>query len=66
MRVLDDDSLPRERILLSERDWQAFTQALEEDREPTEAAMKAAARHNEGHREGARYVWQSSSDQEPA
>jgi len=65
MRLLVDDSLPREKITLSERDWQSFTEALE-DREPSEAAKKAAARYNEGHRDGARYQWQLVPDQDPA
>ncbi len=47
----------RSRIILSERDWQLFVDALEEDREPTEAAKKAAERYNSGRREGTRYEW---------
>jgi len=66
VNIFDGDNSLRHKILLSERDWQAFSQALEQDREPSEAAMKAAARYNEGHREGTRYVWESSSDQEIA
>ncbi len=45
------------RIALSERDWQRFVEALDEEREPTEAAKKAAERYKEGRREGARYEW---------
>ena len=48
------------RVVLSERDWRAFLDALEEDREPTEAARSAALRYNEGRREGGRYEWKSS------
>ena len=47
MNMSDGDNPPRKRITLSERDWLAFTEALEEDREPSEAVKKAAARYNE-------------------
>lgn len=47
----------RSRIVLSERDWRLFIDALEEDREPTEAAKKAAERYNSGRREGTRCEW---------
>ena len=45
------------RLVLSERDWQRFVEALGEDREPTDAARKAAERYNAGRRDGARYEW---------
>lgn len=47
----------RARITLSERDWQQFVGALEEDREPSEAVKRAAERYSSGHRAGTRYHW---------
>lgn len=46
MGVFDSDNSSRKKITLSERDWRAFTEALEEDREPSER-VKEAARYNE-------------------
>lgn len=46
MSLFDSDSSPRDRITLSERDWLAFTEALEEGREPSETVKKAVARYN--------------------
>lgn len=52
-KVLDRQN----KITLSERDWERFIELIEADSEPTDAAKKAAARYNEGCREGADYRW---------
>jgi len=43
----DFRKLKPQRITLSERDWQTFTEALENPAEPTEAAIKAMRKYRE-------------------
>ncbi len=46
-----------DQIVLSDRDYELFTQMMTAETEPTEIARQEAAEFREGQQEGSRYRW---------